>query len=211
MSLHYTRSLESKSKPWLTLTVSVFWLGTLLSPPKSISVHELLEARPYLSYSALTACPSCQLVIICAPFEEVKVPVSNSAEFFKNKSATGRILMDLGWLGFRWDWIFVFYFVLLNVCFSSFSLKTPGGKLEEILNLWVGLSSLTMNTEWHQVKENSTDTCTCTCTCRKALLFAMLKGSYIICAWFTCTLYVHFDPLVFKNNINSPAVCFPLR
>ena len=34
-----------------------------------------------------------------APFEEVKVPVSNSAELFQ-KSAAWRILEDLGWLGF---------------------------------------------------------------------------------------------------------------
>ena len=33
-----------------------------------------------------------------APFEEVKVPVSNSADFFQ-KSAPWRILEDLGWLG----------------------------------------------------------------------------------------------------------------
>ena len=32
-----------------------------------------------------------------APFEVVKVPVSNSAEFFQ-KSAPWRILEDLGWL-----------------------------------------------------------------------------------------------------------------
>ena len=35
-----------------------------------------------------------------APFEEVKVPVSNSAEFSPKKSAPWRILKDLEWLGF---------------------------------------------------------------------------------------------------------------
>ena len=42
-----------------------------------------------------------------APFEEVKVPVSNSAEFFP-KSATWRILKDFGWLGliFLYDYMY---------------------------------------------------------------------------------------------------------
>ena len=66
----------------------VFWLGTLLNPPKSISA--LLETCPYLSYSALYFLPSSNF----APFEEVNVPVSNSAEFFR-KSAPWRILEDL--------------------------------------------------------------------------------------------------------------------
>ena len=35
-----------------------------------------------------------------APFEEVKVPVSNSADFFQ-ESAPWRILEDLGWLGLK--------------------------------------------------------------------------------------------------------------
>ena len=38
-----------------------------------------------------------------APFEEVKVPVSNSAEFFQ-KSAPWRILMDLGWVRVKRYW-----------------------------------------------------------------------------------------------------------
>ena len=40
-------------------------------------------------------CTSCQVVSNFAPLEEVKVPVSNSAEFLK-KCAPWRIL---GWLG----------------------------------------------------------------------------------------------------------------
>ena len=65
----------------------VFWLGTFLNPPKSISA--LLETRPYLqnapcifvdlSYSALMACTSCQVVIL-PHLKSVKVPVSNNAE-----------------------------------------------------------------------------------------------------------------------------------
>ena len=51
-----------------------------------------------LSYSALMACTSCQVfLLILPPFEEVKVPVSNSADFFL-KSVPWRILQDLGWL-----------------------------------------------------------------------------------------------------------------
>ena len=63
-----------------------------------------LETCPYLhnapcifvelSYSALMACTSCQVVFL-PHFEEVKVPVSNSVEVFP-KSAPWRILEDLG-------------------------------------------------------------------------------------------------------------------
>ena len=55
-----------KSQILLTLTPQIFWLGTFLNPPKSIST--LLETCPYLqnvdlSYSALMACTCCQVVI----------------------------------------------------------------------------------------------------------------------------------------------------
>ena len=40
-----------------------------------------------------------------APFEQVKVPVSNSAEVFQ-KGAPWRILVDLGWVGLRSVWPF---------------------------------------------------------------------------------------------------------
>ena len=43
-------------------TPYVFWLGTFLNPPKSISA--LLETCPYLSYLALMACTSCHVVIV---------------------------------------------------------------------------------------------------------------------------------------------------
>ena len=54
----------------LTQTIEVFWLGTFLNSPKSISA--LLETCHYLSlcifvdlsYSALLACTSCQVVIL---------------------------------------------------------------------------------------------------------------------------------------------------
>ena len=55
-----------------TLTPKALWLGTFLNPPKSISA--LLETCPYLqnvpcifvdvSYLALMACTSCQVVIL---------------------------------------------------------------------------------------------------------------------------------------------------
>ena len=36
-----------------------------------------------------------------APFEDMKAPVSNSADFLSQKRANWRILMDLGWLGLK--------------------------------------------------------------------------------------------------------------
>ena len=66
------------------------------NPPKSISALSV-----DLSYSALTACASCQVVIF-APFEEVKVPVSNSADFYY-LFAPGRILVDLGVVIVKFD------------------------------------------------------------------------------------------------------------
>ena len=84
-----------------TLTPEVFWLETFLNPPECSSA--LLETCPYivhmyitcifinapcifndLSYSALVDLyflPGSNF----APFEEVNVPVSNSADFFQKK------------------------------------------------------------------------------------------------------------------------------
>ena len=69
--------------------LKLFWQGTLPNPPKSSSA--LLETCPYLqnaphifvdlSYSALMGCTSWPGSNF-APFEEVKVPVSKSADFF---------------------------------------------------------------------------------------------------------------------------------
>ena len=56
----------------LTLIPLVFWLGTFLNPPKSstalMATFPYLQNAPYifvdLSYSALMACTSCQVVIL---------------------------------------------------------------------------------------------------------------------------------------------------
>ena len=58
-----------------------------------------------------------------APFEEVKVPVSNIAKFVSKKSAPWRILEDLGWLGLVWTDPFIgpmiFRFRKVQIPFSK--------------------------------------------------------------------------------------------
>ena len=60
-----------------------------------------------------------------APFEEVKVPVSNSADFFSpKKTAPLRILLDLGWWGLKWQHLGQNYFQGRLVTTSTFTLST---------------------------------------------------------------------------------------
>ena len=84
-----TVPLTSWKQNILTLTPQVFWLGTFLNPPKSISV--LLETCPK-SFIFKHLWP-----VLLAPLEEVKVPVSNTVLNSPPKNTPWRILMNLGW------------------------------------------------------------------------------------------------------------------
>ena len=80
------------SLPFKILTTLVFWLGTFLNPPKSSSA--LLETSSFsskctmyfrrsfiFSTSGLYFLPCSNFAL----FEEVKVPVFNSADYFQKK------------------------------------------------------------------------------------------------------------------------------